>query len=103
MQINRIRDKELDQLFEAVLSLENKEECYQFFDDVATINEIKSFAQRFHVAHLLHEGKKYTEIEQETKASTATISRVRRCLDFGSGGYKLVLDRLDDKNRNNKF
>lgn len=94
MQIDKLKGKELDKFFEAILSLENKEECYQFFDDVATINEIKSFAQRFHVADLLNEGKKYTEIEAQTSASTATISRVRRCLDFGSGGYRLVLDRM---------
>lgn len=94
MQIDNLRGEELDKFFEAILSLENKEECYQFFDDVATINEIKSFAQRFHVANLLNDGKKYTEIEGMTSASTATISRVRRCLDFGSGGYKLVLERM---------
>lgn len=94
MQIDNLRGEELDKFFEAILSLENKEECYQFFDDVATINEIKSFAQRFHVANLLNDGKKYTEIEEMTSASTATISRVRRCLDFGSGGYKLVLERM---------
>src|SRR5699024_2637338 len=94
LQIDNLRGEELDKFFEAILSLENKEECYQFFDDVATINEIKSFAQRFHVANLLNDGKKYTEIEEMTSASTATISRVRRCLDFGSGGYKLVLERM---------
>lgn len=94
MQIDKLRGEELDKFFEAILQLETKEECYQFFDDIATMNEIKSFAQRLHVANLLYDGKKYTEIEEETKASTATISRVRRCLDFGSGGYRLVLDRM---------
>ncbi|HLR65012.1 MAG TPA: YerC/YecD family TrpR-related protein [Pseudogracilibacillus sp.] len=95
MQIDKLRGEALEQFFEAILQLENKEECYQFFDDVATMNEIRSFAQRFEVANLLYEGKKYTEIEKKTKASTATISRVSRCLDFGSGGYRLVLDRME--------
>lgn len=99
MQINKLRGDELDHLFEAILSLKTKEECYKFFDDVATMNEIKSFAQRFHVANLLHEGKKYQEIEEVTKASTATISRVRRCLDFGSGGYEIVLERLANEKK----
>ena len=99
MQIDKLRGKELDKFFEAILQLENIEECYQFFDDVATINEIKSFAQRLHVADLLYDGKKYTEIEQETNASTATISRVRRCLDFGSGGYRLVLDKMKKESK----
>lgn len=97
LQIDKLRGEALDKFFEAILQLENKEECYKFFDDVATMNEIKSFAQRFEVAHLLHEGKKYTEIEEKTKASTATISRVSRCLDFGSGGYRLVLERMDQE------
>jgi len=99
LQIDKLRGKELDKFFEAILQLENIEECYQFFDDVATINEIKSFAQRLHVADLLYDGKKYTEIEQETNASTATISRVRRCLDFGSGGYRLVLDKMKKESK----
>lgn len=98
MQIDKLRGEELDKFFDAVLQLETREECYQFFDDIATMNEIKSFAQRLHVANLLYDGKKYTEIEDATKASTATISRVRRCLDFGSGGYRLVLDRMKKVN-----
>ena len=99
LQINKLRGDELDHLFEAILSLKTKEECYKFFDDVATMNEIKSFALRFHVATLLHEGKKYQEIEELTKASTATISRVRRCLDFGSGGYGIILDRMMEEKK----
>lgn len=97
LQIDRLRGEELDNFFEAILSLKTKEECYQLFDDVATMNEVKSFAQRFQVAKMLHENKKYHEIEKKTRASTATISRVRRCLDFGSGGYGIVLDRIKSK------
>lgn len=94
MQINKLRGEQLDQLFEAILSLETIDECYQFFDDLATMNEINSLSQRLQVAKLLSEGHTYNRIEQETNASTATISRVRRCIDYGSGGYKVVLDRI---------
>lgn len=94
MQIDKLRGKQLDQLFDAILSLKNREECYRFFDDIATMSEVQSLSQRFQVAKMLSEGRTYNEIEKETKASTATISRVRRCIDYGSGGYGLVLDRL---------
>lgn len=94
LQIDKLRGKQLDQFFDAILSLKTREECYRFFDDVATMNEIQSFTQRTTVAKMLSEGQTYNEIEKETKASTATISRVRRCLDYGSGGYEIVLDRL---------
>ncbi|WP_368653085.1 YerC/YecD family TrpR-related protein [Ornithinibacillus sp. 4-3] len=96
MQIDKLRDEQLDQLFDAILSLETREDCYKFFDDLATMNEINSLKQRFQVAKLLTEGRTYNDIEKETKASTATISRVRRCIDYGSGGYELVLGRLPD-------
>src|SRR5690625_4286646 len=94
LQIDKLRGELLDQLFDAVLSLKTKEECYQFFDDVATMNEVQALSQRLQVAKMLRSGSTYNEIEQETKASTATISRVRRCLDYGSDGYSLVLDRI---------
>lgn len=97
MQIDKLRGKQLDQFFDAILQLENREECYRFFDDVATMNEIQSLTQRLHVAKMLHEGSTYSEIEKETTASTATISRVRRCLDYGSEGYATVLSRMIDK------
>lgn len=96
VQINKLRGKQLDQLFEAILSLETVEECYQFFDDLATMNEISSLSQRLQVAKLLSEGHTYNHIEKETNASTATISRVRRCIDYGSGGYQIVLDRMHE-------
>lgn len=94
MQIDKLRGIQLDQLFDAVLSLKTREECYQFFDDIATMSEVHSISQRLQVAKMLTEGQTYNQIEQETKASTATISRVRRCIDYGSGGYEFVLKRL---------
>jgi TrpR-related protein YerC/YecD len=95
VQIDKLRGKELDQLCEAVLSLQNIEECYQFFDDLCTINEIQSLAQRLEVARMLRKGFTYHKIETETGASTATISRVKRCLNYGSDAYQMVLDRVD--------
>lgn len=101
LQIDRLRGKQLDQFFEAILSLKSIEECYRFFDDIATMSEIQSISQRLQVAKMLTEGHTYTVIEEETSASTATISRVRRCIDYGSDGYKLVLERMS-KNENRK-
>ncbi len=97
MQIDKLRGEQLDQMFDAMLSIKTREEFYRFFDDLATMNEVKSLAQRLHVAKMLDQGDTYSQIEDETKASTATISRVRRCLDYGSEGYKIVLERLKDK------
>ena len=99
MEIDKLRSEELDRLFEAILSLKTKEECYQFFDDLATMNEISSLTQRFQVAKLLTEGHTYNYIKDETNASTATISRVRRCIDYGSDGYKIVLARMLEKEK----
>jgi len=97
MQIDKLRGKQLDQLFDAILSLKSREECYRFFDDIATMSEIHSISQRLQVAKMLTEGHTYSVIEQETNASTATISRVRRCINFGSDGYQMVLDRIIDE------
>ncbi|MGM8216015.1 YerC/YecD family TrpR-related protein [Bacillaceae bacterium W0354] len=94
MQIDKLRGKELDQLFEAILSLKDVEECYRFFDDLATVNEIQALAQRLDVARMLREGHTYHRIEEETSASTATISRVKRCLNYGNDAYEVVLERL---------
>ena len=96
MQINKLRGKELDQLFESILTLKDLEECYRFFDDLCTVNEIQSLSQRLEVARMLREGKTYHKIEAETGASTATISRVKRCLNYGNDAYELVLDRLKE-------
>ena len=91
----KIRDEMTDGLFDAILKLENREECYAFFEDICTINEIKSLAQRLEVAKLLEKKVTYTDIQHQTGASTATISRVNRCLSYGSDGYKLILERIN--------
>ena len=92
----KIRTEAVDYLFSAILSLKDKEECYTFFEDVCTINELLSLSQRFEVAEMLRNKVTYTEISERTGASTATISRVNRCLQYGNDGYSLVLDRLKD-------
>ncbi|MDX8362856.1 MULTISPECIES: YerC/YecD family TrpR-related protein [Bacillaceae] len=99
MQIDKLRGKELDQLFKAVLSLRDLEECYKFFDDLCTVNEIQSLAQRLEVARMLQDGFTYHKIETETGASTATISRVKRCLNYGNDAYIMALDRVNDEDK----
>lgn len=94
---SKIKDEAIDNLFEAILTLKNTEECYAFFEDICTVNEIKALAQRLEVAKMLQEKMTYQEIQQQTHASTATISRVNRCLSYGSDGYKLVLARVEAK------
>ncbi len=84
-------------LFKAILSLETEEECAAFFEDICTIKEIQDLSQRLEVAEMLNRGEKYQKIEELTGASTATISRVNKCLNYGSGGYKTVIERLDEK------
>ena len=91
--------EDVDELFDAVLELKNREDCYRFFEDLCTINEIHAIAQRMEVAKLLSEKKTYNEIEEITNASTATISRINKCLLYGAGGYRLVLERLNDKDK----
>ena len=91
------RSKQIDQLFEAILSLKDKEECYQYFEDIFTIKELLTVAQRQEVARMLADGHSYQKTIAETGASSATISRVKRCLDYGAGGYALVLDRLKEE------
>lgn len=83
-------------LFDAILSLENREECEAFFDDLCTIKEIQDMAQRFQVARLLNTGKSYNEISSVTGASTTTITRVSKCFNYGNGGYKTVLERTGE-------
>ncbi|ARF16972.1 hypothetical protein CSV61_15675 [Sporosarcina sp. P3] len=102
MQIDKIRGEQIDQLFQAILELKDVEECYMFFDDICTMSEVQSLAQRLDVAHKLKLKKTYDSIQQETGASTATISRIRRCVDYGSGGYNLMLDRLYPELQNNQ-
>lgn len=85
-----------DPLFEAILKLRTAEECHAFFEDLCTIKEIQDLAQRYAVATMLRSGKNYQEVSKATGASTATICRVNKCLNYGSGGYRTVLDRVDD-------
>lgn len=91
---SKLKTPAVEQLFEAVLSLENKDECFDFFEDVCTINELLSLAQRFEVAKMLREHKTYLEIADKTGASTATISRVNRSLNYGNDGYDMVFERI---------
>ena len=93
----KIHTEAVDHLFEAVLCLENKEECYTFFEDVCTINELLSLSQRFEVARMLRQKKTYLEISEKTGASTATISRVNRSLTYENDGYEMVFNRIGEK------
>jgi len=92
-----IKDKFTEQLFEAILTIESKEECYNFFQDIATMGEIKALGQRLEVARMLKEGFTYDHIVAETGVSTATISRVKRSLEYGEDGYNLILARLNQE------
>lgn len=92
---SKIKTKEVDFLFNAILQLENLDECYQFFEDLCTVNELKSLSQRIVVAKMLSEGRVYSEIVKATGASTATISRVNRSLEYGCDSYSMVFGRMD--------
>lgn len=94
----KIRTEAVDNLFDAILCLKDREECYTFFEDICTINELLSLSQRFEVAQMLREQKTYLEIAEKTGASTATISRVNRSLNYGNDGYDLVFGRLREQN-----
>lgn len=91
-------DTNMEFLFETVLELRDKEECSKFFEDLCTVNELKSISQRLVVAKMLTEKRVYSDIVEATGASTATISRVNRSLSYGAGGYQAVFDRLNKKN-----
>ncbi|MBR4777271.1 MAG: TrpR YerC/YecD [Lachnospiraceae bacterium] len=91
----KLHTEAVDYLFDAILSLKNRDECYTFFEDVCTINEILSLSQRFEVAAMLRSGKTYLDIAEKTGASTATISRVNRSLNYGNDGYDMVFKRLN--------
>lgn len=86
----------MDDLFQAILKLESMEECSNFFEDLCTISELRAMEQRFQVAKMLDEGRIYSDIAKETGASTATISRVNKCLTYGSDGYRTALDRMKE-------
>ena len=92
----QIRTEATDLLFDAILSLKDKAECYTFFEDICTINELMSLSQRFEVAKMLREQKTYLEIAEKTGASTATISRVNRSLNYGNDGYDMEFERIGE-------
>ena len=94
-----IHSEDTDLLFEGIMSLKSKDECYKFFEDLCTVNEIISMAQRFHVARDLYYGKTFLQIEAQTGTSSATISRVNRCFNYGSGGYKMVIEKLNGEDK----
>ena len=93
---SKLKNKETDDLFKAILMLETEEDCYRFFEDICTIKELQAISQRFQVAKLLYQKKTYNEIEDITKASTATISRVNRCLIYGADGYQKILKKTEN-------
>ena len=93
--MERVHTEALDQLYRAVLSLATVEECYDFFEDLCTIKELKDLSQRLEVAFLLDRGLNYQAVAAETGVSSATICRVKKCLDYGSGGYRIAIDRAN--------
>ena len=95
----KIRTEAVDYLFSAILSLENKEECYAFFEDICTVNELLSLSQRYEVARMLRNDKTYHDISENTGASTATISRVNRSLNYGNDGYDMVFKRTPNQDK----
>ena len=94
---SKIKDDSVDFLFHSILALESLEECYNFFEDLCTVPEIKAMSQRINVAYMLNEKRVYSEIVAKTGASTATVSRVNRSLNYGCDGYDLIFNRLPDE------
>ncbi len=94
---SKLKDKNLDDLFKSVLCLETVDECYNFFEDLCTVLELKALSQRLQVAKMLSEHRVYSDIVNETGASTATISRVNRSLNYGSDGYAIIFNRMKNK------
>ena len=93
--MDKLRNPETDLLFEGILTLQTVEECYRFFTDICTIKELQAMTQRLQVAKQLYEGRNYNEVCRDTGASSATICRVNKCLNYGDGGYRTVLERLE--------
>ncbi len=96
---SKLQESDIDRFFKAILLLQNEEECYRFFEDVSTVAELKALAQRLQVAEMLLNNETYSNIATVTGASTATISRVKRCLNYGSDGYQLILKRLRESDK----
>ena len=97
--MKNFQSESIDTLFEAILKLDSIDECYDFFEDVCTIKELQDMGQRLEVARLLNGGKNYQEISEKTNVSTATISRVSKCLNYGSGGYRKAIEKLGEKSK----
>lgn len=95
---NKLQNKNIDFLFNAIMALETKEECYDFFEDLCTVQELQTLSQRIVVAKMLSEKSVYTDIVNETGASTATISRVNRSLQYGCDGYDKIFKRIEENN-----
>ena len=95
--IKELRSENTDRLFKALMTLENTEEFYDFFEDLCTVKELKDMSQRFEVACLLNDGMSYQKVSELTNVSSATISRVKRCLEYGSGGYTKAIERISSK------
>lgn len=91
---NSRKNETVDALFDAILSLESREECYAFFEDLCTVKEISDMAQRLEAAKLLLSGRTYDQIVKEVEISTATISRINRCIQYGTGGYQSVIEKI---------
>ncbi len=96
--MEKLHTEDVDNLFRAILSLKDIDECYKFFEDALTVKEILDISQRLKAARMLKDGENYVVIGKETGMSTATISRVSKCLEYGSGGYEIVLERLENDN-----
>ncbi len=94
-----LQSASIDRLFEAILNLKTTEDCYKFFEDICTIKELQDMAQRLDVAFLLTEGINYQKISQEVNVSTATISRVSKCLNYGSGGYRTAIEQINNNKK----
>jgi len=93
------RDQQTDELFKSILALSSIEECYAYFEDLCTVKEVRDMGQRLQVAGLMRDGSSYVAAQQATGASSATIGRVKRCLDYGAGGYELILERMKEEKR----
>ena len=90
------KNSSIDKLFQSILSLKTLDDCYLYFEDLCTVKEILAMAQRLEVARMLANGESYQKVTDDTGVSSATVGRVKRCLDYGSGGYRMILDREDD-------
>lgn len=97
---SKFKDEQIDYLFRSIMTLDTLEECYNFFEDLCTMSELQEMAKRMHAAKMLRENYIYTEIAEQTGLSTATISRVNRCMKYGSDGYVTVIERMERRRRN---